>query len=138
MKIVFCILFMPFVISNQGFNDRRIILIHAEASQQKEMNQQLEKFLSKKLELKHRKIAIFTFCNQDLNSMFNTSSDSEEFINDFLSNHNFEDENFSIRLFGLDSGEKSKFHKLINPELIYKQIDQMPMRRAEINRENKN
>ncbi|WP_127845141.1 DUF4174 domain-containing protein [Psychroflexus aestuariivivens] len=137
MKITLCTILLTLVYTNQDFNDHRIILIHADNEHEEKMNQQVEKFLQEKLKLKDRKLAIFTFHNNELKNVFNTDSESEKFINEFISNHNFEDENFSVRLFGLDGGEKSKFFKIVKPEIIYNQIDQMPMRRAELRRENK-
>ncbi|MFN2262016.1 MAG: DUF4174 domain-containing protein [Psychroflexus sp.] len=135
MRIISCILLMAFVFSEQNFNERRIILIRADTEHEGEMEQQVEKLLQEKHELKDRKIAIFTFYDNKLNSIFNTNSDSVEFIKHQLSEQNSERENFSIQLFGLDGSEKSKFNKVTKPEVFFNKIDQMPMRRAELGRQ---
>ena len=50
---------------------------------------------------------------------------------------NAKQEDFNLKLIGLDGGEKLNSSEFVNPQIIFDLIDSMPMRRSEMKRKSR-
>lgn len=95
--------------------EKRVIVIFESVNQEK----QIELFQNSKKEFLDRDMAIITV---------------KENSNDFIKHFNGKSNSPSIYLIGKDGGLKFESDELVNPEVIYKTIDKMPMRIQEMNK----
>lgn len=128
----FSTLILLFGIMNipQQYNDRRIIVITA-AENNTEVKNQIKSLKKKEKELLERRLAVFTKINRELNSVFNTTEQSEKFLERNPKRYK-EASTPKIYLIGLDKSTKETFASFVKPQQIFEIVDGMPLRQAEM------
>ncbi|PKG42933.1 DUF4174 domain-containing protein [Psychroflexus sp. MES1-P1E] len=132
MKFFVAFILFNFMMSSQGFNDKRILVLTAK-EMTSEVTEQLDRLQKNSLEVQKRRLAVFTLINGKVKAIINSSDKSLEFVTKNKDNFT-ETSTLTLYLIGLDQGLKNTFKGLENPQQIFKQIDNMPMRQAEIRR----
>lgn len=132
MKFAFSILLFSLMNSQQGFSDRRILVITA-LEDSSEVNNQIDILQKNSLELKERRLAVFTFIDGELKPILNSSKQSEKFVEKNKANYTATS-NPKIYLIGLDKSVKQTFSNFVQPQQIFNIVDSMPMRKAEMRR----
>jgi hypothetical protein len=117
---------------SQGFNDKRILVLTAK-EMTPEVTEQLDRLQENSLEIEKRRLAVFTLINGEVKVIINSSDKSLEFVTKNKDNYT-ETSTLTLYLIGLDQSLKKTFKGLVNPQQIFNQIDDMPMRQAEIRR----
>jgi hypothetical protein len=117
---------------SQGFNDKRILVLTAK-EMTPEVTEQLDRLQENSLKIEKRRLAVFTLINGEVKVIINSSDKSLEFVTKNKDNYT-ETSTLTLYLIGLDQSLKKTFKGLVNPQQIFNQIDDMPMRQAEITR----
>lgn len=133
MKLMAITIFLfGLIMTPQGFNDKRILVIAA-SEKHTEVENQISTLQEKSKELKERKLAVFTLIDGELEAIFNSSEQSKKFVEAHKSDYKVAS-NPKIYLIGLDRSIKQSFDEFANPQQIFDIVDRMPMRRAEMRR----
>ena len=132
MKLFICIILFNLMMPSQGFNDKRILVLTAK-EMTPEVTEQLDRLQENSLEIEKRRLAVFTLINGEVKVIINSSDKSLEFVNKNKDNYT-ETSTLTLYLIGLDQSLKKTFKGLVNPQQIFNQIDDMPMRQPEIRR----
>ncbi|WP_170126298.1 DUF4174 domain-containing protein [Arenibacter echinorum] len=143
MRLLF-IFIAILIISNVNAQDlkkhqweNRVVLIMAQDENSKEYNNQLAEFNKFPKELKERKMLIYHVLPQRY-ALVNDPVDPEqnEWISSSVLFDKFAGKNmdFKVVLIGLDGGIKLQKNVLLTTEELFGTIDSMPMRRAELNK----
>lgn len=144
MRIVaFFIFISAFITSNdsdaQNLKDfrwkNRIILVFGEVSEKDEVDKQIKELKKDSAGLNDRKILLLQVTQHLVTDQFGIKY-KESLYNEALTIQSNAD-HFEILLIGLDGGIKLRKNQFVSLSELYKLIDVMPMRQAEI-RENKN
>lgn len=131
MKLIAIIIFLLGLMNTpQGFNDRRILVIAASENTSEVINQ-IDILQKNALELEKRRLSVFTLIDGEIKPMINSSKQSEKFVEknkaEFTATSNPK-----IYLIGLDQSVKQTFSNFVQPQQIFKIVDSMPMRKAEM------
>lgn len=132
MKLFIGIILFNLMMPSQGFNDKRILVLTAK-EMTPEVTEQLDRLQKNSLELEKLRLAVFTLINGEVKAITNSSDKSLEFVTKNKDDYT-ETSTLTLYLIGLDQGLKKTFKGLVNPQQIFNQIDNMPMRQAEMRR----
>ncbi len=135
MKLFIGIILFNLMMPSQGFNDKRILVLTAK-EMTPEVTEQLDRLQKNSLELEKLRLAVFTLINGEVKAITNSSDKSLEFVTKNKDDYT-ETSTLTLYLIGLDQGLKKTFKGLVNPQQIFNQIDNMPMRQAEMRRNKK-
>lgn len=108
----------------------RVIVISGTAENSDKVEKQFKDFQTKKEALLERKLVIYK-CFKSTCTYYDWISEPKEIQLKTKS------ENFEIKLYGLDGGDKFLSEKPITSKQIFDLIDSMPMRQSEIRTKNK-
>lgn len=119
-------------LSSHQWNDR-LVLILTDDTNNNTFQNQIDELYSDKQGLKDRKLVIYTvlrnqFKRDDMTNRGWVLSD------DLYSKYKESEESIEILLIGLDGGVKLRQSEFLSNEELFGRIDQMPMRRNEIQR----
>lgn len=114
--------------------NKRVILVISNDESSSTVDTQLA-LLNEPNELQERKLIIYRVLPKKYKILDNRESQwtiSSELYDKYSSKKT----NFKIILIGLDGGVKLKSEEIIEPKILFSMIDQMPMRREELDKNN--
>lgn len=132
MKIASALMLFSLMNTPQGYNDRRIIVISA-SELNDEVENQIEKLRDHNEALMERRLAVYTVIGDEVQSIYNSSQESKKLVNGNKSEYQTTSIP-KIYLIGLDRTTKKTFSKFARPKEIFDIVDSMPMRKAEMRR----
>lgn len=111
----------------------RVILLFAPAFENSSLQKQMATFQKDIEGLKDRKLIIYQITPNDIEREGNIleESTSSDWFKKFVVPKN----EFTFILIGLDGGKKMRSSKIVSLGQLFRKIDQMPMRRAEIRKQ---
>ncbi len=117
-------------LENHKWKDR-VIVILSNTSTAERAERQLKAFKENSGALIDRKLVIYSVSENDVQfkAYHESAGVSKCNVQDFRKKFQT---NFKVLLIGLDGGIKASHKKPVDPQVIFDQIDQMPMRKAEM------
>ncbi|WBL22560.1 DUF4174 domain-containing protein [Zunongwangia sp. HRR-M8] len=110
----------------------RLILILTDSKEDNDFRQQLGEFKNREAALEDRKIIVYQVTPKHYATGISDKPDWKEGEN-FYEKFKKSDKSFEIILIGLDGGTKMRKEEFTPAEEIFEKIDNMPMRKAEMN-----
>ncbi len=117
--------------------ENRILIIYSNGNSNDQLNQQIKKYEQSKKEYQDRDLLVFELSNNEFIQLTNNSRFNESIseLKNFLSIDS--QQKFGVFLIGKDGTLKLESDKIIPNQKLFSTIDAMPMRRNEMNRDNK-
>ncbi|GGE16347.1 DUF4174 domain-containing protein [Psychroflexus salis] len=137
MNKVFCILFLCIIgslnINAQATKDkeRRWLVLLSPEDEHPQLQKQIDAIQANQDAAIERKIGVIQITNQETKAIFNSPIKNFNLADSFQ-NLQTKDSDFELVLIGLDNNTKLKRTKAIDADDLFKLIDRMPMRKAEI------
>ena len=132
--LVFLCILIPIVSFSQDFNKHlwkdRLILILADSYQHPKLVKQRKELINKQQDLKERKLLIYQITPTSYQK--GTKNNSITKNTTFYKKYNPSNENFKIILVGLDGSIKLVSNNVEVSSRVFDTVDQMPIRRQEI------
>lgn len=116
--------------------ENRVILLFASDFQNQKLKKQLDFFQKNKQGLIDRKLIVYQITPDEIRKEGKLLKEKEELKNE-LEKFKLAKEEFTFILVGLDGGEKMRSPEVVSIQKLFSKIDQMPMRRSEIERNKK-
>jgi hypothetical protein len=113
----------------------RPILIFAKSDFDAKLTNQLEEFRLDMAGLKDRKIIVYQIFEEYYETGF-IIGETQKVKSSLLNKYKSSSAQFEFMLIGLDGGIKYKSEKLVKNSTLFSIIDGMPMRKAELNKNN--
>jgi hypothetical protein len=133
ISVLFC--FMAFSAFTQDISEHRwenrLILILTDAPDQTIYEQQIAVFGKKKEGMTERKLLVYHLLPDQYRTGLSLDGEWSK-GNDLYQDYKKTEAPFEVLLIGLDGGVKLRQTELLTAEKLFGQIDQMPMRRAEM------
>lgn len=130
-------LFLPLLLQSQNFEkyqwSNRLLLIYSEDDSGNMIKEQLNHLLENKEGLKERKLILFQLNQTKYRQVFPKTTDWKTRGD---ANKIDSENEFAVYLIGLDGGIKLKQEKILILEKLFQTIDSMPMRQAEMRKDN--
>lgn len=114
--------------------ENRLIVVFSESSESKELQQQLELFKTDLQAFKERKLKLINAIPGKYRVILPEESAWRE--SQLYTKKKDTGNTFEVVLIGLDGGVKFRSSKPVSPAEFYRLIDSMPMRQAEMRRNN--
>lgn len=120
-------------LSDYQWKNRLIVILTANASNEN-VEDQMEEFQNKKAEMEERKLVVFQITPSEYRTLFPEKTAWKE-QKDMYVELKKSASTYEVLLIGLDGGVKLRQDETLKSELLFKEIDSMPMRQAEMQRD---
>ncbi len=116
--------------------ENRIILLFAPDFQNQTLERQLDFFQKNEEGLADRKLIVYQITPDEVKKEGELLKNKRELENE-LKKFKVKENEFTFILIGLDGGEKMRSLKVVPLDKLFGKIDRMPMRRSEIDQNNR-